>query len=70
VLRAVDHSGIRAVVLSGGCFLNRQLSRDLARRLAARGLDVLEARQVPPNDGSLALGQAHVARHILSEGGC
>lgn len=68
VLRAVDMQGIRAVALSGGCFVNRLLSRDLARRLAARGLDVLEARQVPPNDGGLALGQAHVARHILNQG--
>lgn len=68
VLRAVDLQGIRTVALSGGCFLNRLLSRDLARRLAARGLDVLEARQVPPNDGGLALGQAHVVRHILSAG--
>ena len=65
VLQAVDATGIRSVALSGGCFLNRLLSRDLSRRLSARGLDVLEARQVPPNDGGLALGQAHVARHIL-----
>ncbi|AWI79575.1 carbamoyltransferase HypF [Parazoarcus communis] len=65
VLQAVDTTGIRSVALSGGCFLNRLLSRDLSRRLSARGLDVLEARQVPPNDGGLALGQAHVARHIL-----
>lgn len=68
VLRAVELQGIRTVALSGGCFLNRLLSRDLARRLAARGLDVLEARQVPPNDGGLALGQAHVVRHILRAG--
>ena len=65
VVNAVEKTGIRAVALSGGCFLNRLLSRDLGRRLAARGLTVLEARQVPPNDGGLALGQAHVARRIL-----
>lgn len=67
-LRAADLSGVRTVALSGGCFLNRLLSRDLSRRLASRGLTVLEARQVPPNDGGLALGQAHVARHLLTEG--
>lgn len=65
VLRATDVSGIRTVALSGGCFLNRLLSRDLGRRLAARGLAVLEARQVPPNDGGLALGQARIARYLL-----
>ncbi|MBR0566777.1 carbamoyltransferase HypF [Azoarcus sp. L1K30] len=67
-LDAVTATGIRTIALAGGCFVNRVLSRDLARRLAARGLDVLEARQVPPNDGSLSLGQAHVARKILCAG--
>jgi hydrogenase maturation protein HypF len=45
--------------------MNAVLSRQLARLLKARALDVLEARQAPPNDGGIALGQAWVALSTL-----
>ncbi|MFA7243130.1 MAG: carbamoyltransferase HypF [Sulfuricellaceae bacterium] len=51
-----------AVVLGGGCFLNAILSKKLGNRLREQGLTVLEARQAPPNDGGISLGQAWVAR--------
>jgi hydrogenase maturation protein HypF len=57
------------VALGGGCFLNHILTRDLSRLLARQGLAVLVARQAPPNDGGLSLGQAWVAMQRLSIGG-
>jgi hydrogenase maturation protein HypF len=61
VLAAAEREKIDVVALGGGCFLNRLLAADVRRRLAAAGLHVLEARQVPPNDGGLSLGQAWIA---------
>jgi hydrogenase maturation protein HypF len=61
VVVVAEREKMDTVALGGGCFLNRLLATDLARRLAAAGLSVLAARQVPPNDGGLSLGQAWVA---------
>ncbi|MBI5786446.1 MAG: carbamoyltransferase HypF [Rhodocyclales bacterium] len=63
VSAAAEREKMDTVALGGGCFLNRLLAADVRRRLAAAGLEVLEARQVPPNDGGLSLGQAWVALH-------
>ncbi len=65
---AAERSGIGTVALGGGCFLNHLLTRQLTRRLAVAGLKVLTARQAPPNDGGLSLGQAWVAIQQLNRG--
>jgi hydrogenase maturation protein HypF len=62
---AAEREKIDTVALGGGCFLNRLLAEDVRHRLVATGLKVLEARQVPPNDGGLALGQAWIALQSL-----
>ncbi len=67
-LRASRATSIDRVALGGGCFLNHILSRQLRQRLSQAGLTVLEARQVPPNDGGLSLGQAWVAMQQLESG--
>lgn len=61
--RAVAGTGITRVACGGGCFLNAPLARGLRARLAADGIEMLEAAAVPPGDGGLSLGQAWVARH-------
>ena len=59
--QVAERVGERQVVLTGGCFQNVLLA-DLAReRLESAGFVVLTHREVPPNDGGLALGQAVVA---------
>jgi len=50
--------GTPRVALSGGCLLNRTLSRELPSRLRALGLSPLCHRFLPPGDGCISLGQA------------
>ncbi len=42
--------------------MNHVLATRLRGLLERDGFSVLEARQVPPNDGGISLGQAAVAR--------
>jgi hydrogenase maturation protein HypF len=59
--RLGQETGIGAVVLSGGCFLNALLTHEVTARLSADGFRVYRHRLVPPNDGGLSLGQLAVA---------
>jgi hydrogenase maturation protein HypF len=54
-------TGLAAVVLSGGVFLNALLSREVNARLAGAGFRVYRHRLVPPGDGGLSLGQLAIA---------
>jgi len=58
------HTGLATVACGGGCFLNAIVARGLRAALSRRGIAMLEAAAVPPNDGGLALGQAAVARQL------
>lgn len=60
-----EATGATTVALSGGCFQNRLFSERATERLEAAGFRVLRAREVPPNDGGIALGQAAIAAHAL-----
>jgi hydrogenase maturation protein HypF len=65
--RASELTGLRTVAASGGVFCNRYLTLRLADLLVAeRGFELLTHRQVPANDGGLALGQAVVAAARLA----
>jgi len=64
-VEAAERTGLQVVALAGGCFLNAYLAAEVPRRLCAAGLKPLSARDVPPNDGSISLGQAWVAQQAL-----
>ncbi len=66
-LVAVDPEKEAKIAVGGGCALNAVLMSALRRHLEARGASLLEARQAPPNDGGLALGQGWVARRMGDE---
>lgn len=59
--RLASETGITDVALSGGVFQNTTLLEKTVPLLEAAGLTVYTHRQVPPNDGGLALGQAVIA---------
>jgi hydrogenase maturation protein HypF len=54
------------VVLTGGCFQNRCLTERAIERLQRHGFKPHWHRQIPPNDGGLAVGQIVAARSQLS----
>jgi hydrogenase maturation protein HypF len=54
-------TGINAVALSGGVFLNALLTSEAVSRLASDGFRVYRHRLVPPGDGGLSLGQLAIA---------
>lgn len=53
--------GIETVVLAGGVFMNRYLLEHALAELSAAGFTAAISRDLPPNDGSISLGQAVIA---------
>ena len=60
-----NDTGLGAVALSGGCFMNRRLLRQSIERLSGLGFKVHSHRDVPTNDGGISLGQVAVAAHYV-----
>jgi hydrogenase maturation protein HypF len=59
--RLSSQTGVNTVALSGGVFQNRLLFHLVLEVLKERNLRVLTHKQVPANDGGIALGQAVIA---------
>ncbi|TAN71307.1 MAG: carbamoyltransferase HypF [Gallionella sp.] len=68
VARTAAAQGIGTIAFGGGCFLNSVLSLALSEALSERGLRVIMAQQLPPNDGAISLGQAWVAMQSANRG--
>jgi hydrogenase maturation protein HypF len=58
IVEVARHAGEKQIVLSGGVFQNRYLTERAAAVLESSAFVVYTHRQVPPNDGGIALGQA------------
>ncbi len=58
---AFEETGLKRVVLAGGCLLNRVLREGLIAKLEARGLVPLLPRRLGPGDAAVSLGQAWAA---------
>jgi len=58
-------TGWSVVALSGGVWQNMALLNESVPALEAASFTVLTHRQVPPNDGCIALGQAFIANQQL-----
>ena len=66
VKRLAEKTGIKEVVLGGGCMQNRIILEGLIKRLGETGLVVYAGESVPANDGGLSFGQLVIggARHV------
>ncbi len=61
IVEVAANSKLKQIVLSGGVFQNRYLTERASARLESQGFVVHTHRQVPPNDGGIALGQVVMA---------
>ncbi|MBT5119655.1 MAG: carbamoyltransferase HypF [Planctomycetes bacterium] len=59
-------TGVRDLVLTGGVWMNRLLNQLAVPALREAGFRVHLHRQVPPNDGGVALGQLAIAGGLFS----
>ena len=64
-----EKSGVNTVALSGGVWQNMFILRRTVDALRGSSFEVLIHREVPTNDGGLALGQAAIAAYKMAQGG-
>ena len=62
-------AGTEVIALSGGATQNMSMTREIVNTLEAKEFTVLTHSQVPPNDGSVSLGQAFWGQRFLELNG-
>ncbi len=68
IVDVAQDSGEQKIVLTGGCFQNKRLTELTISSLRASGFDPYWHRDVPPNDGGLALGQIVAGMYHRTDG--
>lgn len=66
VVKAREKTGLEIVALSGGVFCNRYLLNRVVYLLKKNHFSVLFNKDVPSNDGGIALGQAAIGSYLVS----
>ena len=66
IVLVAREAGIEKVLLTGGCFANRLLTRMATDRLREEGFTPLRHHLVPPGDGGLSLGQTIAGAEIVA----
>jgi hydrogenase maturation protein HypF len=66
VVAVAQRVGEARVVLTGGCFQNKYLAERTIDRLRQAGLEPYWHRQIPANDGGIALGQIMAVARVLN----
>jgi hydrogenase maturation protein HypF len=61
VTRLSEETGVKQVVVSGGCFQNKRLTEQIQQLFSCSDITLYLPAQIPCNDGGIAVGQLAVA---------
>ncbi len=61
IMDIAHRSGMRRIVLTGGCFQNAFLLEQTVLRLRAEGFEPYWHKSIPTNDGGIAVGQLYAS---------
>lgn len=66
IVQLSRETGIRKVVVSGGCFQNKRLTEGVQRGMETAGLTVYIPSRIPCNDSGISVGQLAIAAGFRS----
>ncbi|MFC4676092.1 carbamoyltransferase HypF [Dysgonomonas termitidis] len=59
--RLLEQTGVKKIVVSGGCFQNKRLTEHLQSLFSQEGIPLYIPSRIPCNDGGIAVGQMAIA---------